>query len=408
MQLGIPSLHAFSPAARKQLWLYWLYQFTSNLHLFGAVLIPFFTITKGLTLFEVQLLQGWFMGCWMVLEVPTGAVADYLGRKYSLALGSFTLVFAVAVYFFGTTMLAFMFAELLFGAAKALVSGANEAWLYDTLQDEGQEKSAVKHMGFAQSVLLLGVLVAGPIGSVLAGATSLAAPVLASGGFFLIASIVAMKLKEPKRHSAQKETLRFWQLFISGARLLKHDAYIRELAIENAIVAASAYFVIWFYQPLLMEQNVAVFWFGWFWSGVLLLEMLVSANFERLEKFSLRFGSYRLLSLLLVALGYAAAVFWQSLWGIVIMSILVGGFGLTRMTYAQTLIHHRLDSSNRATVISTIAMLRQLLLLVLNPLVGYMASQSLRGALVFVGLLPLAYFAYSKIAVNQRREHVTK
>ncbi|MBU2036458.1 MFS transporter, partial [Patescibacteria group bacterium] len=67
---------------------YYLYSFLISLHLFSAVLVPFFTDWGGISQGKIQILQSWFMFWIFILEIPTGAVADYIGRKQSLFIGS--------------------------------------------------------------------------------------------------------------------------------------------------------------------------------------------------------------------------------------------------------------------------------------------------------------------------------
>ena len=68
------------------------------MHFFGAVLIPFYTQWGGLSLSQAMMLNSWFMLWNVLLEIPTGTVADYLGRKVSLALGSLFGAAAALVY----------------------------------------------------------------------------------------------------------------------------------------------------------------------------------------------------------------------------------------------------------------------------------------------------------------------
>lgn len=56
-----------------------------------------------------------------------------------------------------------------------------------------------------------------------------------------------------------------------------------------------------------------------------------------------------------------------------------------------------IPSEKRATVLSSISMFRRLALVILNPVVGFSADQSLSAALILVGLLPLAVFFFSPI-----------
>lgn len=58
------------------------------MHFFSAALVPFYTDWGGITLQQVFLLNAWFFLCNFLFEVPIGTVADFVGRKWSLALGS--------------------------------------------------------------------------------------------------------------------------------------------------------------------------------------------------------------------------------------------------------------------------------------------------------------------------------
>ena len=71
------------------------YAFFKDFAFFTAVLVPFFTQWGDISLLQVQLLQSWFSLWVFILEVPTGAVADKIGRKHSIALGSLIVALAV-------------------------------------------------------------------------------------------------------------------------------------------------------------------------------------------------------------------------------------------------------------------------------------------------------------------------
>ena len=52
-------------------------------------------------------------------------------------------------------------------------------------------------------------------------------------------------------------------------------------------------------------------------------------------------------------------------------------------------MNDQIPSEQRATTLSSISMLNRILLIVLNPAVGFMADHSLRGAFIFVAALSL-------------------
>ena len=68
-------------------WRYYLFNFFSGLTFYIAVLVPFYTQWGHLSLTQVQLLQSWLMIWIFILNAPTGAIADIVGRKKIVAIG---------------------------------------------------------------------------------------------------------------------------------------------------------------------------------------------------------------------------------------------------------------------------------------------------------------------------------
>ena len=69
--------------------LYYMIQFFAGLHFISGVLVPFFTEWGGISMFQALSIQAWFLGCVFLFEIPAGTIADFLGRKQSMALGFF-------------------------------------------------------------------------------------------------------------------------------------------------------------------------------------------------------------------------------------------------------------------------------------------------------------------------------
>ena len=101
----------------------------------------------GLTLEQFGILNGIWAATIVLLEVPSGALADTLGRrKLLIATGIFMvlemLVLLVAPIDGGAVLFSlFVLNRVLSGAAEAAASGADEALAYDSLKAAGQERS---------------------------------------------------------------------------------------------------------------------------------------------------------------------------------------------------------------------------------------------------------------------------
>ena len=170
---------------------------------------------------------------------------------------------------------------------------------------------------------------------------------------------------------------------------------LRALAIDSVLVASSAYFVIWFYQPLLTRLLVPVAYFGFIHAGFVGCQVLISANFRLVEKIIGRGQKYLAMSALLTSLSFIFVAIYPQLISIFLLILLAGGLGLTRLTYVTNLAHRYIKSAERATVLSSMSMLRRFALIILNPLVGFTADRSLPLALFLVGLIPLGTFLFS-------------
>ncbi|MCP4628522.1 MAG: MFS transporter [bacterium] len=107
---------------------------------------PVFTILFldfGLTLQQFALLNAAWAAAIVMLEVPSGALADTFGRRNLLVVTGVLMVIEIALLCFvplGNADLlfaVFLVNRVLSGAAEAAASGADEAIAYDTLKIEG-------------------------------------------------------------------------------------------------------------------------------------------------------------------------------------------------------------------------------------------------------------------------------
>lgn len=406
---------------------YYLFIFLKNLHFFGAVLVIFFTEWAGLSQFEIQLLQAWFMFWFFILEVPTGAVADYIGRKHSVSLGALVQTLAVLVYGCYPSLYIFALAEFLFAVAMSLISGADEAWLYDYLKEQKQESKFRKILGRKESFFQAGILIASLIGAVIANKISLNAPILLTSIPVFLSCLVAWSLPEPKRHQLKSESKRYLEIVKTGVVFFIRHPKLRILALDAIIVSACAYFVVWLYQPLLQQLNFPIGYFGIAHAFLLFTQIVVSMNFLLIDKIikktqlffkqslSLlninyqakqwvnRLINYQKISALMTAFGFFLVAFRINYVTMTIFLMTAGGFGLTRFAYLSSLINPDIPSQQRATVLSSISMFRRFSLMLMNPFIGYLASQSMSRTLFFLACLPLFVLFPSEYGISIKR-----
>ncbi len=132
-------------SCRRNIPLFIAFRVLFNARWYYPVLAILF-LDLGLSVEQYALLNVAWAAAIVGLEVPSGALADFLGRRRMVVIAAVLMVVEMAVFAFAPrgnpTLLfgLFLINRLLSGAAEASASGADEALAYDSLAAEGREK----------------------------------------------------------------------------------------------------------------------------------------------------------------------------------------------------------------------------------------------------------------------------
>lgn len=110
---------------------------------------------QGLGLAEIGFVQGVFLFGMVAGELPTGYLADFLGRRKTLALGNAVTATVMAGFVFASSTAAFTALLLLWSLAWTLRSGTSDAWLYELLAERDLDGEFARLSGRAESVMLV-------------------------------------------------------------------------------------------------------------------------------------------------------------------------------------------------------------------------------------------------------------
>jgi len=157
-----------------------------------------FLLDAGLSNFEAFTANAFFTAGMVIFEVPTGIVADTIGRRISYLLGTVTLTFSTLLYVLLWQLEAGFWwwaaVSILLGLGFTFFSGAVEAWLVDALAATGFSGELEAVFGRGQIVTGTAMLVGSIGGGVLASAFGLGVPFLVRAGALLIMFFVAYRL----------------------------------------------------------------------------------------------------------------------------------------------------------------------------------------------------------------------
>ena len=110
----------------------------------------------GLSDSEIFHIQSLYYLIFCLLEIPTGYLADWIGYRPCLILGSLTLIVANIWIPFAPSYAGFLTHFILIALARSFVSGASSAYLYETLHNENQLEEYKEAEGKARAYSLIG------------------------------------------------------------------------------------------------------------------------------------------------------------------------------------------------------------------------------------------------------------
>ena len=193
MRGNIPRIYAF--------------RFLRDFLLIMPAIVPVYR-SCGLGATQILLVQAIFSAASVLFEVPSGYLADVLGRRSALLIGAVGMAAGMAAYGLATSFWQFAGAEVVLAFGYSLFSGTESALIYDTLKAESREAEYTRIEGKAEAWTRVGTATAAVAGGLLA-AVWLRLPFVANAGTALIMFVIAITLVEPPRPTlAARESLR--------------------------------------------------------------------------------------------------------------------------------------------------------------------------------------------------------
>jgi MFS family permease len=348
---------------------------------------PVFTILYldyGLTLEQFAILNLIWALTIVLAEVPSGALADLIGRKRLLVFAAFLMFIEMALLSFvpigpsGLLFIVFLINRVFSGLAEAAASGADEALAYDSLKALGRESDWPHLLEKTTRVVSIGFFV-----TMITGALSYDIGVMNTVvGFFnedwslhketvirfpvilclitsciVIFTTLGMREIEPAEEAPTKPARLGWkaiagpfrQIIAAAGWTLNHRfvlfVILAALAIDSVarqfVVLASEYYRIIDIPPA---------WFGFIGAGMSLLGIINARISRYLVTRHSPFFNYLVLSAILLV-GLTGILFTIPWFGVFFA---IGAFAMMGMVNYQSsyYINREVDSAKRATVLS--------------------------------------------------------
>ena len=348
-------------------------------------------------MWQIMFLQSWFLAAAFLLEIPTGVVADKWGRKQSLIIGGIFGTLGALLYVVYPNFWWFLMCETLFAVGSALLSGADDAIVFDSLKETNQLKDSKIIFSYLENAKLIGIMIGAPLGSLVAKYIDMRAPFFLWGLAMLISTIVAFSLHEPKEFKERDESRRYLDILKTGfSYLLKHRVFWI-LALDFSVVYLMGYLALWFYQKKLLLLNFDIAYFGFVHFGFTLSQVIFVFYASKLEK--LLKSKRRLLFLTTLLTGFLLLIigWFSNVYLVIPAIILVSAVSLGRKPLFSNYFNQQITVFERATVLSALSMIQKMVIFICAPIFGYFADFSLNYVFIFLGVVAIIFAFGSRV-----------
>jgi MFS family permease len=365
---------------RANLWKIYAYKLLSEFWVIVPILIPYYQ-SNNLNKTQIFTIQAAYALSILIMEIPSGYLADVIGRRRTLILGAIFMPVGIGVYVFTHSFTFFLIAEFIIAVGNSMRSGCDSALIYDTLIQIKEESEYKRFEGRSIYYTRIGTALSSIMGGLLA-LLSLKIPFYVNMGTSIMMLPFALMLIEPTRQKL--ETVSPLKDILKVCRYCYTHPRLRRLMLYGALIQSTGVTGVWAYFFYYESIGISIGFFGiifavWQLSSAfggrfahslenkfgkkksLFLPLLISATF-------LLLGSLK--TYLLIPLIFLNAFLW--------------GFAFPLLLdYANRLI----KSEVRATALSVINMTGSLSFVIVSPIFGRMVDAfSLSTAFIIMGI----------------------
>ena len=244
--------------------MFWFRAFL-NIKLLNIALSIFF-VARGLEVSQIFYLTIIWAVTNLLFEVPSSYLADRWGRKKTLILAVLLFSSHYIVFFFAHSFLLFCVGIFCQALSFSLLSGTEDALIYDTGRELGRDEESLSELGKYYSARHLFKIFVPVIGALLIqdfSPTQFQVLIAFDIVLSLIALSLAVSLVEPNHHVDVEE---MEAGVIRDAWKLISSDYVFAKAIFGRVILFIAGFVIWTYhQVFFVERGVPIIVLGVGW-----------------------------------------------------------------------------------------------------------------------------------------------
>ena len=332
------------------------------------VAVPFFQ-SKGLSMQEVFSLQALFGLVVLITEVPSGYLADLLGRRNTVLVGAVFAALGHSCLLFADGFWTLAMFEMLLGVSHSLISGADLALLYDSElaldKDEQEQRQVVGKLYSARS---FSEAFAGVLCTLVLITYSYDELVYLQVLIGWVPLVIAFGLVEPPGQRLSNDS-HLENVTEICSYLFNHSRVLRLVFLALSVWCLTTFYAVWLLQKLWEIQGIEIAHFGWLWAVLTVAAAFAGRWAHKAENY---FGARAVL--IFIGLAPVVGYLGMDLLGVVGSLLASSTFFIARglgLVILRDALNQRVPSEYRATANSLASFGFRGAFVVSGPVVGY-------------------------------------
>jgi MFS family permease len=399
------------------------YGFLKNLRFFEPYLYIYLLQVIDINLFQIGLLLSIQELTMYIFEIPSGIFADQYGKKNELVLCFIFYIISFFLFYVGSQFLVIIFAMIFFGLGEAFRSGTHKAMIYSYLEKKGWFNYKTFVYGRTRSYSLIGSSISSFIAIylviqfpeiktiflfsiipylldfllIISYPPSLNEPIEKKFSFKKLITFSIEKFKNMVTDTMLRKIILSSSVFDAIFKSLKD--YIQPI-LSNLILASGTYFIS--SMDAEVQLKIAL---GIIYGVIYIFSAGVSRNIYRLNT---KWSSADLMDISFVIFGVtffvlAFTIKKEFITIVILLYLVLYLLKDGRRPLVVDVFGNYMKKDERATVMSIESQTRSLLMVILAPLMGYIAHRFNIPTLFFIiGLFLLIINYFIRVKVNQK------
>lgn len=366
-----------------------LYGFLKNMKFFEPYLL-IYLMSHNISLLEIGLLMAVRELVVNILEIPSGFVADYFGRKKELYLCFVFYIISFVLFYYTNSFGIALVAMIFFGCGEAFRSGSHKAMIYTYLDHKGWTEEKAFTYGLTRSVALVGSAVSSVVGIILILVVPNTSYIfLFSAVPYILDFLLIATYPRYLDVADKKAGISFSVIVKEFVESFLGNRPLKQLLLQEGVTASCLSYIKDFVQPLLefvvlgsgiyfiangsLEDNLNVA-LGVFYAMLNLVGAIASKKAYLVKKYGNNLKCLLYIQRTILILLLALSIYYQNLYVVFLLYFAIYAIESIRKPIYLEEIDHHIHKENRATILSVSAQMKSLFLMIFAPVFGYLAD----------------------------------